>query len=226
MARGRRLRQEVTHRHPHRPLRGRRPTVVGPAAPPPSRTHRDEVRFTRAHTRQPLKFTIPGPMTIVDTLADEHYRRAAKLAMEFAKLINEEARELEAARRGRDPARRARLQRLLGRSASDWGVAAAAPRHRGLRCKTAVHICYGYGIKANIDWKNDPGRRVAPVRAHLPLLARSRIGQISLECANSHVPIELLALLEGKDDPGWRHRRGRQPRGDPRGSGRHDPPGA
>jgi 5-methyltetrahydropteroyltriglutamate--homocysteine methyltransferase len=172
------------------------PTVVGPLRRPRS-IHGDEARFTRAHTRHPLKFTMPGPMTIVDTLADEYYRERPRMAMEFARLINEEARELEAI--GVDviqldePAFNVYLEEV-----EEWGVEALHRAIEGLRCETAVHICYGYGIQANIDWKRTLGSEWRQYERVFPALARSRIGQVSLECANSRVPIELLALLEGK----------------------------
>ena len=173
------------------------PTVTGPIARPKP-VHGPDVRFTREHTRHKLKFTIPGPMTIVDTIADDYYKSRPKLAMEFAKLINQEARELDAI--GVDviqldePAFNVYMDEVV-----EWGIEALHVATEGLRCKTAVHICYGYGIKANIEWKQTLGNEWRQYERIFPALARSRIGQVSLECANSHVPIELLALLEGKE---------------------------
>jgi 5-methyltetrahydropteroyltriglutamate--homocysteine methyltransferase len=173
------------------------PTVVGPISRPKS-VHAEEVRFTRAYTDRRLKFTIPGPMTIVDTLADEYYRDRARLAMEFARLINEEARELEAL--GVDviqldePAFNVYMDEV-----ASWGLEAVHHAIDGLRCKTAVHICYGYGIKENIDWKKTLGGEWRQYERTFPLLAKSRVDQISLECAGSRVPLPLLALLGGKD---------------------------
>jgi 5-methyltetrahydropteroyltriglutamate--homocysteine methyltransferase len=173
------------------------PTVVGPVARPKP-VHGEEARFTRAHTERKLKFTMPGPMTIVDTLADDYYRDRPRLAMEFARLINEEARELEAL--GVDviqldePAFNVYLDEV-----EEWGVEALHRAIEGLRCKTAVHICYGYGIPANIAWKKTLGAEWRQYERIFPVLAKSRIGQVSLECAGSRVPIELLGLLEGKD---------------------------
>lgn len=173
------------------------PTVTGPIRRKRS-VHGDDARFTRAFTRHKLKLTMPGPMTIVDTIADEYYQERPRLAMEFARLINEEARELEAI--GVDviqldePAFNVYLEEV-----EEWGVEAIHRAIEGLRCTTAVHICYGYGIQANIDWKHTLGSEWRQYERIFPALARSRIGQVSLECANSHVPIELLALLEGKD---------------------------
>ncbi|MDP6706378.1 MAG: methionine synthase [Alphaproteobacteria bacterium] len=173
------------------------PTVTGPIRRR-GPIHAEEVRFTRAHTRRKLKFTMPGPMTIVDTLADAHYGDRPKLAMAFAEVLNEEARELEAL--GVDvvqfdePAFNVYMDAVKG-----WGIEALERAAEGLGCKTAVHICYGYGIKANIDWKATLGDEWSQYRETFPVLARSRIDQVSLECANSNVPVELIGLLDGKD---------------------------
>ena len=173
------------------------PTVIGPIRRP-GPVHAEEVRFARAHTDRKLKFTLPGPMTIVDTLADEHYGDRVKLAFAFAEVLNAEARELAAL--GLDvlqfdePAFNVYLDEVR-----DWGIEALHRAIEGVGCTTAVHICYGYGIPANIEWKATLGREWRQYELTFPHLARSQIDQISLECANSHVPISLIGLLEGKD---------------------------
>ena len=145
-----------------------------------------------------MKYTLPGPMTMVDTLYDAHYRSREKLAWAFAEILNDEAREIEAA--GVDviqfdePAFNVYFDEVR-----DWGVRTLERAAQGLRCTTAVHICYGYGIQANIDWKKTLGAEWRQYEETFPLLARSPIDQVSLECANSHVPIDLIGLLEGKD---------------------------
>jgi 5-methyltetrahydropteroyltriglutamate--homocysteine methyltransferase len=160
--------------------------------------HATDARLARAHTLHALKFTLPGPMTIVDTIADRHYGDRIAMAMAFADLLNEEARELEAI--GVDviqfdePAFNVYMAEAAG-----WGIDALHRAIDGLTCKTAVHICYGYGIKANIDWKAGLGREWRQYETVFPALAASRIDQVSLECANSRVPLELLGLLSGKD---------------------------
>jgi 5-methyltetrahydropteroyltriglutamate--homocysteine methyltransferase len=173
------------------------PTVVGPIR----RTrpvHVAEARFARANTGRRLKFTLPGPMTIVDTLADEFYRDRKRLAFEFARALNEEARALAAA--GVDvvqfdePAFNVYMDDV-----ARWGIDALHAAIEGVACRTAVHICYGYGIPANIEWKRTLGGEWRQYEATFPLLAASRIDQVSLECANSRVPLSLLGLLEGKD---------------------------
>ena len=137
-------------------------------------------------------------MTIVDTLADEYYKDRPKLALEFAKILNQEARELEAA--GVDviqfdePA----YNVYLGEVAA-WGIDTLDRAVEGLKCKTAVHICYGYGIKANIDWKGTLGGEWRQYEKTFPVLAKSKIDQVSLECAGSRVPLEVLSMLKGKD---------------------------
>jgi 5-methyltetrahydropteroyltriglutamate--homocysteine methyltransferase len=173
------------------------PTVTGPLRRRGS-VHATEARLARAHTARALKFTLPGPMTIIDTIADAHYGDRIAMAMAFADLLNEEAREL--AEIGVDviqfdePAFNVYLDEVV-----DWGVEGLHRAIDGLECKTAVHICYGYGIKANIDWKAGLGSEWRQYERIFPALAASRIDQVSLECANSRVPIELMRLLEGKD---------------------------
>jgi 5-methyltetrahydropteroyltriglutamate--homocysteine methyltransferase len=173
------------------------PVVAGPVA----RRHSvfvDDARFLRSATERRIKYTLPGPMTMVDTLYDAHYGSREKLARAFAEILNEEAREIEAA--GVDviqfdePAFNVYFDEVR-----EWGIAALERAAQGLRCTTAVHICYGYGIKANIEWKKTLGAEWRQYEQTFPLLAKSRIGQVSLECANSHVPLELIALLKGKD---------------------------
>ncbi len=177
--------------------RAEAPTVVGPVRRR-GPIHSEEARFARAQARRELKWTMPGPMTIVDTVHDEHYRSRARLGMDVARLINEEARELQAL--GVDviqldePAFNVYMDEVR-----DWGIAALDRAVEGLTCRTAVHICYGYGIKANIDWKRTLGSEWRQYEQTFPLLARSRIGGVSLECANSRVPIALIGLLGDKD---------------------------
>lgn len=172
------------------------PTVTGPLTRKRP-VHRAEAEFARAHTKRKLKFTLPGPMTICDTVADDHYGRRADMAMAFADLLNAEAKELEAA--GCDviqfdePAFNAFTEEAV-----EWGIVALERAAAGLKCTTAVHICYGYGIKANIDWKATLGGEWRQYETFFPSLNRSRIDQVSLECANSRVPPDLMALLKDK----------------------------
>jgi len=177
------------------------PQVVGPLRLA-GRVHASEARLARAHTARKFKFTLPGPMTIVDTVADRYYGAGKegriRLAFAFAELLNREARALEAD--GVDivqfdePA----FNVYMG-DAAEWGVAALERAADGLKCKTAVHICYGYGIKANVDWKGTLGNEWRQYEQVFPALAKSRIDQVSLECIHSHVPAELMRLLDGKD---------------------------
>ena len=173
------------------------PTVTGPLSRKGS-IHGPEAGFARAHTDRDLKFTLPGPMTICDTIADDHYGMRADMAMAFAGLLNEEARELEAI--GVDviqfdePAFNVFMDDV-----KDWGIAALHRAIEGLSCRTAVHICYGYGIQANLDWKASLGEEWRQYEEIFPAINASRIDQVSLECANSNVPLSLLALLKDKE---------------------------
>jgi 5-methyltetrahydropteroyltriglutamate--homocysteine methyltransferase len=162
------------------------------------RVHQAEARILRSHSKGKIKITLPGPMTIVDTVADRHYGDRAKLAMAFAELLNQEAAALQ--KDGIDviqfdePAFNVYMEDV-----SKWGIAALHRAIQGLKCTTCVHICYGYGIQANIDWKRTLGEQWRQYEQIFPALAKSRIKQVSLECIHSHVPIELLKLLKGKD---------------------------
>ncbi len=172
------------------------PTVVG-AVGRERPVFVDDARFLRGQTDQPIKWALPGPMTMVDTLYDDHYRSREQLAWEFAAILNQEARELEAV--GVDviqfdePAFNVFFDEVR-----DWGVAALERAAEGLRAETAVHICYGYGIKANTDWKATLGSQWRQYEESLPLLQRSAIDIVSLECHRSHVPMELIELVRGK----------------------------
>ncbi|HWF94703.1 MAG TPA: methionine synthase [Xanthobacteraceae bacterium] len=172
------------------------PTVTG-ALGLKERVHAREARVARAHTGRKLKFTLPGPMTIADTIADAYYGDRIKMAMAFADLLNQEARALEVdgvdVIQFDEPAFNVYPQEV-----KDWGIAALHRAIEGLGCTTAVHICYGYGIKANIDWKATLGGEWRQYEAIFPALNASRIDQISLECRGSRVPMRLLALLDRK----------------------------
>lgn len=172
------------------------PTVVGPVSRPKP-VFVEDAKFLRQQTDQTIKWALPGPMTMIDTLYDDHYKSREKLAWEFAKILNQEARELEAA--GVDiiqfdePA-----FNVFFDDVNAWGIACLEKAIEGLKCETAVHICYGYGIKANTDWKKTLGSEWRQYEEVFPRLQQSSIDIISLECHNSRVPIELLELVRGK----------------------------
>ncbi|WP_442513361.1 methionine synthase [Pseudomonas promysalinigenes] len=172
------------------------PTVVGAVARKQP-VFVEDAKFLRRLTAQPVKWALPGPMTMIDTLYDSHYQSREQLAWEFAGILNQEARELEAA--GVDiiqfdePAFNVFFDEV-----NDWGVAALERAVEGLKCETAVHICYGYGIKANTDWKKTLGDQWRQYEQAFPKLRESSLDIISLECHNSHVPMELLELIRGK----------------------------
>jgi 5-methyltetrahydropteroyltriglutamate--homocysteine methyltransferase len=172
------------------------PTVTGTLRLT-GRVHAAEAQAARAHTKNKLKFTLPGPMTIADTVADQHYGDRVKLAFGFADALNLEARALAA--EGIDviqfdePAFNVYMCEVV-----DWGIEALHRASAGLSCTTAVHICYGYGIKANIEWKATLGSEWRQYEEIFPALAKSRIDQVSVECRNSRVPMSLLRLLDGK----------------------------
>lgn len=172
------------------------PTVVG-AVSRQKPVFVEDAKFLRQQTSKPIKWALPGPMTMIDTLYDSHYKSREKLAWEFAKILNQEARELEAA--GVDiiqfdePAFNVFFDEV-----NDWGIAALERAIEGLKCETAVHICYGYGIKANTDWKKTLGSEWRQYEEIFPKLQTSNIDIVSLECQNSRVPMDLIELIRGK----------------------------
>lgn len=172
------------------------PQVVAPLTLK-GRVHADEARAARAHTTHKLKFTLPGPMTIIDTIADQYYGDRVKMAFAFADLLNEEARALQAdgvdVIQFDEPAFNVYMDEV-----NDWGITALARAAEGLTCTTAVHICYGYGIKANTDWKDTLGAEWRQYEQIFPAIDASPIQQVAIECRNSKVPLDLLSLLERK----------------------------
>src|SRR6476469_6072826 len=172
------------------------PQVVAPLTLK-GRVHADEARVARTHTKHKLKFTLPGPMTIIDTVADGHYGDRVKMAFAFAELLNEEAKALQVdgvdVIQFDEPAFNVYMDEVR-----DWGIKALERAAQGLTCATAVHICYGYGIKANTDWKATLGSEWRQYEETFPLLQSSSIDIISLESQNSHVPMDLIELLRGK----------------------------
>ncbi|UVO32171.1 methionine synthase [Bradyrhizobium arachidis] len=161
------------------------------------RVHEFEARVARTHTGRKLKFTLPGPMTIIDTIADRYYGDRVKMAFAFAELLNAEAKALQAD--GVDliqfdePAFNVYMDEV-----NDWGIKALERAAEGLTCATAVHICYGYGIKANTDWKETLGEQWRQYEQIFPAIDASPIQQVAIECRNSKVPLDLLALLKNK----------------------------
>lgn len=172
------------------------PQVVAPLRLK-GRVHAFEARAARTHTKKKLKFTLPGPMTIIDTIADRYYGDRVKMAFAFAELVNEEAKALQAD--GVDlvqfdePAFNVYMDEV-----NDWGIKALERAAQGLSCATAVHICYGYGIKANTDWKETLGAQWRQYEQIFPAIDASPIQQVAIECRNSKVPLDLLALLKTK----------------------------
>jgi 5-methyltetrahydropteroyltriglutamate--homocysteine methyltransferase len=157
----------------------------------------EDAKFLRKQTNKPIKWALPGPLTMVDTLSDNYYKSKEKLAWEFAKALNEEARELQDA--GVDiiqfdePAFNVFFEEV-----NDWGMATLERAMEGLHCQTAVHICYGYGIKANTDWKKTLGSEWRQYEEIFPKIQKSNVDIVSLECHGSCVPFDLIELVRGK----------------------------
>lgn len=157
----------------------------------------EDAKYLRSLTNLPIKYTLPGPMTMVDTLYDDYYKSREKLAEKFAEVLNKEAKELVDAGvnyiQFDEPAFNVFFDEV-----KDWGISILEKAASNLKAKTIVHICYGYGIEANINWKNSLGEEWRQYENVFPLLKKSKIDQVSLECQNSRVPMNLIELLRGK----------------------------
>ena len=141
------------------------PTVTAPVRRRGS-IHGDEARFTRAYTGRKLKFTLPGPMTICDTIADAHYGRRADMAMAFAARPERGGARARGGRRRRHPVRRAGLQRVHGRR-QGVGHRRSAPGDR----RPEVHDRGAHLLRLRHRGQHpleaDARRGVAPVRGDL-----------------------------------------------------------
>jgi len=172
------------------------PSIVGEIRRPDFVHTEAHVASTFAHGT--LKFTLPGPMTIVDTLHDDFYHERKAAAFAFARVLNEEMRDL--VRAGVDvvqldePAFNVYFDEVEA-----WGIEAIDAAFEGVAARKAVHVCYGYGIEANVKWKSALGEEWDQYAHIFPFLSRSSAEEISIELAGSHVPPRVLALLEGKD---------------------------
>ena len=172
------------------------PTVVGAVARK-APVFVEDAAFVRAHTDRPVKWALPGPMTMIDTLYDAHYGSREELAWEFAGILNQEAKELAAAGvaiiQFDEPA-----FNVFFDDVNDWGIAALERAAEGVTSETAVHVCYGYGIRANTDWKASLGSEWRQYERIFPRIRESSIDIVSLECHHSHVPMDLIELIRGK----------------------------
>lgn len=156
------------------------------------------LEFARAHTDRVIKVTLPGPMTLADSLIDEFGGRSdADLAMAYADLLNKEARALADAGceviQIDEPCFNIYIDEV-----ADWGMEALERAFDGVSATRAVHICYGYGSPIVLAWKN-ANEDWSHYHHTLPLLAKSSIDQVSVECAASGVDLAVLEALEGKD---------------------------
>ena len=137
-------------------------------------------------------------MTMVDTLYDGYYKSREKLAWAFAEILNEEARAIAAA--GVDviqfdePAFNVYFDEVR-----DWGMAALERAAQGLPARPPSTSATATASRPTSTGRRRWATKWRQYEQTFPLLARSAIGQVSLECANSHVPLELIGLLAGKD---------------------------
>ncbi len=148
----------------------------------------EALKFLKANTDRPVKITVPGPFTMQQQAQNASYPDDASLAMDYAKAVNEEIRDLFAA--GADvvqvdePYMQARPQK-----ARDYGLAALNAALDGIEGATAVHICFGY---AHVIHERPAGYDFLPEFAH------SCVHQISIETAQSNLDTSILEPLRDK----------------------------
>ena len=173
----------------------RRLAEVGRCVGPIKRTKsilRADAEFMLAETDQPVKMTLPGPMTVVDSTADEHYGDEATMAMAAAEALNEEAKELDALGVAVIQFDEPVFSRYPDK-VKDWGIAALDRCLEGLtQAKTAAHICYSYPMPGV------PRPIVDSYPVILEALESSKIDQLALEFEASKLDPELLRLCPSK----------------------------
>jgi 5-methyltetrahydropteroyltriglutamate--homocysteine methyltransferase len=155
-----------------------------------------DLAFVAEHAVRPLKFTLPGPLTIADTAWPEAYADEAELVMDLAAAVNQEARALDTLGPAIIQIDEPHFNADVGK-AREFGVAALDRALEGLTCATAVHICYGYGTEMVLQWKN-ANTSWGQYETLLPLLAESRVDILSLEFAAPRLDPGVLALAGGK----------------------------
>ena len=151
-----------------------------------------DAAFMLAETDLPVKITMPGPMTVVDSTADEHYGDEATMAMEVAAALNEEARELDALGVAVIQFDEPVFSRYPDK-VKEWGITALDRCLEGVNtAKTAAHICYSYPMPG----VPRPIMDTYPVI--LEALEGSKIDQLALEFEASKLDPALLRLCPSK----------------------------
>ena len=151
----------------------------------------DDVSFLKAETTRETKIALPGPMTVADSVHDAYYNDEKALAFAWAEAINKEARLLDDA--GIDVIQFDEpVFSRFPEQVADWGIEALDRCTEGLKCKTAVHICYGYP---------QPGLQ-RPVKDSYPeiigLLEGSKVDQLALEFEGSKLDPAVLKNCPSK----------------------------
>src|SRR3954470_7520132 len=144
--------------------------------------------FLRRQTSRAIKMTLPGPFTMTQLAKDEHYGDARALAMDYADAVNAEARDLKAAGVDFIQLDEPYLQ-AHPESARRYGIEAIDRALAGIEGPTIVHMCFGYAYVV----KEKPSGY-----SFLPELDRCHAAQVSIEAAQPHLDLAILAALPAK----------------------------
>jgi 5-methyltetrahydropteroyltriglutamate--homocysteine methyltransferase len=175
--------------------RSGRPDIVPRVVGPIRRRHPVEVRdvaFLRAHTRKPIKITLPGPFTMTQQAVDEYYADDARLAMDFAVAVNDEILDLVQA--GADviqidePYLQARADQ-----AGQYAIAAINRALEGVNVPTVLHTCFGYGMIVKNKQAATSGGY-----PFLEQLSETHVDQISIEAAQPDLDLSVLERMGAK----------------------------
>ena len=173
---------------------GRRLAKVGRCVGPIQRTGpilKEDLAFLMAETERPVKVTLPGPMTVVDSTFDAHYQDEKALAFAIADALNAEARELDAL----GPAVIQFDEPVFSRypdKVEQWGVEALDRACAGLNASTCAHICYSYPMPGV------PRPIIDTYPAILAALEESIVDQLALEFQASGLDPSVLRRCPSK----------------------------
>ena len=179
---------------------GRRLAQVGRCVGPVTRRGPmlvQDLRFALSEARSPLKVTMPGPMTVVDSILDIYYRDERALALAVAAALNQEARDLEAAGAAviqfDEP-----LFSRYPEKVSQWGIEALDPALLRLcPSKTVIFGCVSNGSEEVESPEHIASRLLEAARYHPPekLQAAPDCGLVTLGPASARS--KLASLVKG-----------------------------
>jgi len=164
------------------------PRIVGPIRRP-GPVEVEDLRYLKDNTERTAKITLPGPFTLSKQACDDYYQDPEAVAMAYAEAVNAEAHDLEAA--GADVIQLDEpWLRQDPEGANRYGIKVINRALQGITVTTAIHLCFGYGFIVSADKPK--------AYAFLSRLADCTVEQISIEAAQPHLDLGILADLSAK----------------------------